>query len=125
MVYRDKIQLPTNTFTNLMAIRTCESEAECEKRDLEDPDGEKYGDPFGIHIPNTPEINLCFTKYKDKCKIYLAMKLNDLDPEATANLEIETISVGCRALDLESQNWSRDGCKVLKSSQSSFTGSDF
>ena len=148
MVYREKIELPTNTFTNLMAVRivftnqliiifllkikvlvehterTCESEAECEEIDIKDPDGEIYGDPFAIHIPNTPEINLCFTKYKNKCKIYLAIKLDDLDPEATASLEIETVSVGCRALDIASKTWSRDNCKVLKSTRTTYTGRD-
>ena len=55
----------------------------------------------------------------------MAIKLNDLDPEATANLEIETVSVGCRALDIESKMWSRENCKVLKSTRTTYTGSDF
>ena len=117
-------RLPTNTFEELMAIRQCDSESDCEKKNEEDKDllrGHKHGHPFGVHFPTEGELDLCFHKFDTKCRVMLALRLIDIDTEAKSDVEIETVNVGCRTLIQGTKSWSRDECEVSKKTSSETT----
>ena len=121
LVYRHHFKLPTNTFTEMMAIRQCETEADCIEKDMNDPHGEIHGHPFGVHFPVEGELGLCFHDFGDKCRVMLAIKLIDINLDATSDVEIETLNVGCRTLSQGSEAWDRNECSVSKASNSNWT----
>ena len=112
LLYRHKIVMPTNTFMNEFSVRKCNDETDCEKIDRDDPEGFEIGSPFGIRIPKQGEIDLCFHKFGDKCKIVFALRLNDIEKDAETEVAIETINTGCRMLNKGQKSWSRDKCSV-------------
>ena len=108
----DKISLPSNTFTNIFSVRECSDETDCEKIDRDDPEGIESGSPFGIRIPTKGEIDFCFHKFGDKCKVVLALRLNDIDKDAVSEVTVETVNAGCRLLKTGERSWSRQKCSV-------------
>lgn len=107
-----------------MAIRECDSESDCQKKDDEDMDllrGHKHGHPYGVHFPTKGELDLCFHKFGAKCRVMLALRLNDIDVDAESEVEIETINIGCRTLIQGTKSWSRDECEVSKKTTSETT----
>ena len=104
-----------------MAIRQCQTEADCIEKDISDPHGEIHGHPFGVHFPIDGELGLCFHDFGDNCRVMLALKMIDIDLDATSEVEIETLNVGCRTLVQGSQTWARNECSVSKASNSNWT----
>ena len=84
------IKLPSTTFENLLSLRACESEDLCAELDKNDPNGTIYGHPYGIHLSYKNYLVTCFHKYGDNCKAYLAVKLDDIDLDASTVIDVET-----------------------------------
>ena len=114
MIYRDKITLPSTSFEHEFSLRECKTENECIGLEFDDPDREN-ADQWGIQIPQAGEIDFCFHDFGDNCQVVVAMRLNEIEPEKAAKVQVESANAGCRVLGNDKQNWDRQSCKVSKS----------
>ena len=113
-----------------MSLNECGSEAECEEKQVtekvpENSDDSKnkessYPPEYGFQISTASDLNFCFDKYGQNCKIFLAVKFDSILEATHSKVTVESLNIGCRLInngpEVGDRKWDSDACQAMKSS---------